>query len=107
MKILIVEDEFALADALRDRLMQEKYEVDIANDGTTGYDMCMTGAYDIIIMDGMLPGKDGIEIICELDQIHSTAGSALHSFLGIVSREAFEKMAPTRSFVNWKRSMMV
>jgi DNA-binding response OmpR family regulator len=36
MKILIVEDEFALADALRDRLLQEKYEVDIANDGTTG-----------------------------------------------------------------------
>lgn len=66
MKILIVEDEFALADALRDRLMQEKYEVDIANDGTTGYDMCMTGAYDIIIMDGMLPGKDGIEIIYEM-----------------------------------------
>ena len=55
MKILIVEDEFALADALRDRLLQEKYEVDIANDGTTGCERCMTGAYDIIIMDGMLP----------------------------------------------------
>ena len=66
MKILIVEDEFALADALRDRLMQEKNEVDIANDGTPGYDMCMTGAYDIIILDGMLPGKDGIEIIYEM-----------------------------------------
>lgn len=38
--------------------------------------------------------EDGIEILCELDQIHSTAGSALHSFLGIVSREAFEKMEP-------------
>ena len=38
--------------------------------------------------------EDGIEIVCELDQINSTAGSALHSFLGIVSREAYEKMAP-------------
>lgn len=66
MKILIVEDEFALADALRDRLLQEKYEVDIANDGTSGCERCMTGAYDIIIMDGMLPGKDGIEIIYEM-----------------------------------------
>lgn len=66
MKILIVEDEFALADALRDRLVQEKYEVDIASDGNTGYDKCMTGAYDIVIMDGMLPGKDGTEIIYEM-----------------------------------------
>ncbi|MDD6427885.1 MAG: hypothetical protein PUF90_00220 [Lachnospiraceae bacterium] len=32
----------------------------------TGSDMCMTGAYDIIIMDGMLPGQDGIEIIYEM-----------------------------------------
>lgn len=66
MKILIVEDEFALADALRDRLEQEKYEVDIASDGLSGYDKCMTGAYDIVIMDGMLPGKDGTEIIYEM-----------------------------------------
>lgn len=66
MKILIVEDEFALADALRDRLTQENYEVDIASDGITGHDKAMTGAYDIVIMDGMLPGKDGTEIIYEM-----------------------------------------
>jgi len=38
--------------------------------------------------------EEEIRIVCELDQINSTAGSALHSFLGIVSREAFEKMEP-------------
>ncbi|MGN8773311.1 response regulator transcription factor [Candidatus Weimeria sp. HCP3S3_B5] len=66
MKILIVEDEFALADALRDRLTQENYDVDIASDGVSGCDRAMTGAYDIVIMDGMLPGKDGTEIIYEM-----------------------------------------
>lgn len=66
MKLLLVEDEFALADTLRDRLVREGYEVDIAEDGVRGSELSMSGAYDLIIMDVMLPGKDGFNIIYDM-----------------------------------------
>ena len=87
MKLLIVEDEFALADALRDRLQQEKYEVDIAEDGITGHERAMSDTYDLIIMDGMLPGMDGVNIIWEMRKAgHKTPVIMLTARAGLMDR---------------------
>ena len=62
MKILIVEDEHKIANLVRQGLEQERYTVDVAYDGTTGYDLASDGSYDLIILDRLLPGIDGLTI---------------------------------------------
>ena len=66
MRILIIEDEFNLADAIKARLKKEKYLVDIKTDGLDGYFDATTNVYDLIILDVMLPNKDGFEILKKL-----------------------------------------
>ena len=66
MRILIVEDEQALALLISDRLKKERYTVDISNDGEEGLYNALSGIYDLIILDIMLPMVDGIEILKEL-----------------------------------------
>ena len=61
-RILIIEDERPLAEAVEFSLEKEGYEVDIALDGETGWRMCEGGEYDLILLDLMLPGMDGMEI---------------------------------------------
>lgn len=63
MKILIVEDEFALADVVRDRLLEEEFEVEIAEDGEIGEYLALSGIFDLVVMDGMLPEIDGLDVI--------------------------------------------
>ena len=63
MRILIVEDEKALANLIADRLKKEKYSVDISTDGEEGLYNSLTDTYDLILLDIMLPGVDGIEIL--------------------------------------------
>ena len=62
MKILLVEDEKRMAQALVEILRLEKYEVEYRADGLSGLDAVESGVYDIIILDVMLPGVDGFEI---------------------------------------------
>ena len=66
MHILIVEDEQRLAYLLRRVLLEERHTVDLAHDGTTGLDLAMSDTYDVIILDLMLPGMDGLQICREL-----------------------------------------
>ncbi|MDI6873649.1 response regulator transcription factor [Candidatus Solincola sp.] len=61
-KILIIEDERPLAEAVAFSLEREGYRVDIALDGESGWKKCREGSYDLIILDLMLPGMDGMEI---------------------------------------------
>lgn len=68
MRILIVEDEFNLADVIASRLRKEKYIVDISTDGDDGSYKAMTNIYDLIILDVMLPYKDGFTILKELKE---------------------------------------
>ncbi len=68
MKILIVEDEHKIANSIKKGLGQEGYAVDTAFDGTEGYDLASSEPYDVIILDLMLPGMNGIEIIKKLRQ---------------------------------------
>ena len=63
MHILIVEDQFSLADAMKAALEREKFSVTIATDGESGEDEALSGVYDLIILDVMLPGKNGFEIL--------------------------------------------
>lgn len=66
MQILIVEDEKRLADALREILSEQKYMTDVVYDGKEGFDYALSGIYDAIILDIMLPHKNGFEIAYEL-----------------------------------------
>ncbi len=63
MRILIIEDEFNLADAINERLKKEKYLVDIETDGEDGLYSAETGIYDLILLDVMLPHMDGFTIL--------------------------------------------
>lgn len=63
MRILIVEDELPLAEALAQILRKNNYTVDVANDGESGLDNALSGIYDLIILDIMLPKMDGISIL--------------------------------------------
>jgi DNA-binding response OmpR family regulator len=66
MKILIVEDETYIAEAVEQILKKEHYSVDLAFDGEYGLDCGLSGIYDIIILDVMLPKLDGIRVLREL-----------------------------------------
>lgn len=63
MKILIVEDEVNLAHVTAAMLTNHAYNVDIATDGETGGEKASSGIYDLVILDVMLPKKDGFEIL--------------------------------------------
>lgn len=66
MKILVVEDELNLADIISTKLRDEKYNVDISLDGLDGLNKALSGVYDLIILDIMLPKVNGIEILKEV-----------------------------------------
>lgn len=73
MRILIVEDEHRLANTIKKGLESEHYAVDVAYNGTDGYDFASTEDYDLLILDLMLPGMDGLQICQKLREknIHS------------------------------------
>ena len=66
MRILVVEDEIRLCEALVQILRKQNYTVDSDNDGESGLDDALSGIYDVIILDVMLPKLDGISILKEL-----------------------------------------
>jgi two-component system, OmpR family, response regulator ArlR len=66
MKILIVEDEVRLCEALAEILRKNKYIVDAVHDGESGLDYGMSGVYDAIILDIMLPKMDGVTVLRQL-----------------------------------------
>jgi len=66
VRILLVEDNRRLSDSLRLTLEEDGYAVDTAYDGMDGEEMGLIPSYDIIILDIMLPGKDGLEVCREL-----------------------------------------
>lgn len=68
MRILIIEDEYPLADAISETLKKENFNVNIVTDGIDGENEALTGIYDLILLDIMLPGKDGFEILQSIKQ---------------------------------------
>jgi DNA-binding response OmpR family regulator len=65
-RILIVEDEAKIARFLELELQHEGYEVDKAFDGRTGLDKALTGGFDLMLLDVMLPGLNGLEVLRRL-----------------------------------------
>lgn len=63
MRILVVEDEIHLAEALAQILKKNNYTVDVSNDGEDGLDNALSGIYDVIVLDIMLPKMNGLDVL--------------------------------------------
>lgn len=63
MRILLVEDEKALREALRDTLTANRYAVDCCENGVDALDNLCSGSYDLVLLDRMLPGLDGLSVL--------------------------------------------
>jgi DNA-binding response OmpR family regulator len=70
MKILVVEDNHRIAQSIKIGLEQEKYVVDVASDGLAGCDLALSDEYDVVILDLMLPDKNGLDIAREVRRNH-------------------------------------
>ena len=72
MRILIIEDEKKMGGYLRQGLTENGYVVDLARDGVDGQHLALTGDYDLILLDVMLPGIDGWSVMRELRRADKT-----------------------------------
>ena len=66
MRVLVIEDEHKIANSIKKGLEQESFAVDVAFEGSSGYDLASTEDYDLIILDILLPGINGLEICKKL-----------------------------------------
>lgn len=71
MRLLVVEDDPSLAEALRRGLTQEGHVVDVVHDGSEGLDMAESGVHDAVVLDIMLPRMDGISVTQRLREEHN------------------------------------
>ncbi len=106
MRILVIEDEHRIAQAIKKGLEQELYAVDVVYTGTEGYDMASTEEYDLIILDRLLPEMDGVEICTRLrkDQKHVpiimlTAKGQIHDKVEGLNSGADDYMTKPFAFV--------
>lgn len=72
MQILIIEDEVKLSLYLQKGLREEGFTVDMAHDGVSGLEAASMHRYDLILLDGMLPGLDGLAVLAALRQSQQT-----------------------------------
>lgn len=72
MKVLLIEDEPKILNAVKEGLLQDGFVVDTASDGELGYDLAKTGDYDVIILDRMLPKLSGEEVCSKLRSEHNS-----------------------------------
>lgn len=72
MKLLVIEDEIKLAEYLQKGLGEEGFVVDMAHNGIDGLHLATEQAYDLIVLDGMLPGIDGLAVLAALRQSRQT-----------------------------------
>lgn len=70
MRVLLVEDERALAQTLKDGLAADGFVVDVAHDGVTGQWLATENPYDVVVLDIMLPGRNGYDVLRNLRTEH-------------------------------------
>lgn len=87
MRILVVEDEAKVASFIRKALEEESYAVDVCGDGATGLDLGQSGAYDLIVLDIMLPGLTGLEVLKDLRKTRIKAPILLLTALSKVDQK--------------------
>jgi DNA-binding response OmpR family regulator len=88
MRILVIEDEQKISGFLRQSLEAEYFAVDIAQDGEAGSHFAQINEYDLIILDNMLPKKEGIEVLRDI----RTSGSTVPVLVLSVKNEAVKKV---------------
>ncbi len=66
MRVLVIEDETKVGSFIKRALEEESYAVDLCEDGAQGLDMALSGSYDLIMIDLMLPGLPGLEVLTRL-----------------------------------------
>ena len=71
-RIVVIEDEPAIADAVAARLRADHFDVHVAYDGTTGLELCARVSPDLVVLDVMLPGVDGLEVCRRIQQERRT-----------------------------------
>jgi len=105
MRILVVEDEQKVARFIKKGLEAEGYDVDIANDGENGEQMARSGSFDAILLDVLLPKKDGFSILHDLrkDAIKTpivmlTARSETEDIVGGLDKGADDYLTKPFSF---------
>lgn len=89
MRILIVEDEVRLAATLQDLLELNGHTADICHDGESGLDNALSGIYDLVILDVMLPRRDGLSVLKQL----RAEGSAVPVLMLTARAETADKVA--------------
>lgn len=70
MRVLIVEDEIRLAEALSQIMAEQRYQVDAVHNGADGLDYALTNQYDVVVLDVMLPELSGFEVVRRLRAAH-------------------------------------
>lgn len=70
-KVLVVEDEAKVSNALADGLRADGFEVEVAADGAEGYFAATTRGFDVVLLDWMLPRRSGLEVLTALRQNHA------------------------------------
>ena len=82
MRVLLIEDERPLAKVIQEILLRNNYSVDISYDGEAGLYQALSGVHDLIILDIMLPGRDGLSVLKELRQENTQTPVLLLTALG-------------------------
>ena len=72
MRVLIAEDEVATAKAIKLLLEKAKFSVDIVHNGIDAWDYASTGAYEVIVLDIMMPGMSGLDVLSRIRSHHMT-----------------------------------
>lgn len=73
MRILIVEDDSRIAESVAEHLRKQHHVVEIRNDGRSGLEFARMGVYDLVLLDVMLPGLDGLSLCRRMRELQSTA----------------------------------
>ena len=110
MKILVVEDDKKLGGFLRKGLESQGFVVDFSDNGDEGYTLATTRSYDALVLDIMLPGRDGLSILRNLRERRSavpvillTARSALNKRLDGLNLGADDYRPSHSTSRNWWR----
>lgn len=85
MRVLVVEDEKKLGSFLRKGLMQDNLVVDLLHAGDTALERLLTHSYDAVVLDIMLPGRDGLSVLKEMRRLHLNTPVLLLSARGNVN----------------------
>ena len=86
MKLLVVEDEAKLADYLRKGLSEAGYTVEVAPNGIDGLHLAIEGDHDLVLLDSMLPGIDGLSLLAALRRTRQTPVLMLTARVGVDDR---------------------